>query len=91
MNDGGWAAGQSGAVWGSGHLAGLKVQLDGVHLADLRVGVADGAPVVGVHVRDALGALRDLLDAAQLELRLVAGDAVHREAATDLRHHRRRP
>ena len=66
------------------HLASLKVELDRVHLRESRVRVPDRAAVVRDHVRDALGTLGDLLHAAQLELRLVGGDAVHRETAADL-------
>ena len=53
-------------------------------MRESRVRVPDRAAVVRDHVRDALGTLGDLLHAAQLELRLVGGDAVHREAAADL-------
>ena len=61
-----------------------EVDLDGVVDLDGRVGVADGASVVGDEVRDTLGAKLDLLDLAELVGRLLRGDAVDREAALNV-------
>lgn len=61
-----------------------KVKLDRVVGLDGRVGVTDGAAVVGDDVGDTLGAELVLLDLAQLEGGLLGRDAVDGEAALDV-------
>ena len=62
-------------------LAGLKVQLDGVVDLDVRVGVTDGAAIVGGDVRDSLLGQSLLLDAAKLEVGLLVVKGVEGETA----------
>ena len=60
---------------------GLQVDLDGVVLLDVGVGVADGAAVVGHHVGDLVFAEDLALDAAELVLSLLGVNADGHEAA----------
>lgn len=64
-----------------GDLSGGQVDLDGIVGADVRVGVADGATIVGTDERDTTGEETDLLDAAELEGRLLGQDSVQDEAS----------
>jgi hypothetical protein len=61
-----------------------KVKLDRVVDLDGRVGVTDGAAVVGDDVGDALGAELVLADLEELEGGLLGGDAVDGESALDV-------
>ena len=61
-----------------------KVEFDRVVDLDGRVGVPDGAAVVGDDVGDTLGAELVLLDLAQLEGGLLGRDAVDSESALDV-------
>jgi len=61
--------------------AGLNVDLDGIVDLDERVGVTDGAAVVGDDVGDLLGGDGTLLHTAQFPLLLLVGDAVKNVAA----------
>ena len=67
-----------------GDLVRLELELDGVVNLDQRVGVADGAAIVGDDVRNALGAKRDLLDLKEFVGSLLRGDAVDGETALDI-------
>mmetsp|Transcript_33645 Transcript_33645/g.56529 ORF Transcript_33645/g.56529 Transcript_33645/m.56529 type:complete len:273 (-) Transcript_33645:113-931(-) len=61
-------------------LVGGDVNNNGVQHADERVGVTDGAAIVGHHVGDALAADLELDHLAELVGGLLLGDAVHDEA-----------
>ena len=62
----------------------LKVELDGVVDLDQRIGVTDGATVVGNDMGDTLVADGDLADLEELVGRLLRGDEVDGEAALDV-------
>lgn len=47
----------------------------------MRIGVTDGAAIVSVHERHALGSDGDLSDLAELVVTLLGGDTVAHEAA----------
>jgi hypothetical protein len=71
---------------GGDDLARLNVKLhDVVHLDD-GVRVSDGAAVMRGEARDHLGGDVDLVDAAELEALLLAGDQVRHEAALGVVH-----
>lgn len=61
-----------------------EVDLDGVVDLDVRVGVADGAAIVGGEEGDTLGAKLDAFDLAELEAGLLGLDAVESKAALDV-------
>ena len=65
-------------------LARINVELDGVVDLDQRVGVTDGAAIVGDDVGDALAANGDLADLEELVGSLLRRDAVDGEAALDV-------
>ena len=50
------------------HATAVKIDSDGVVNLNMRIGVADCAPVVGDNVRDGVFANSSLLDFAELEL-----------------------
>lgn len=61
-----------------------EVELDRVVDLDSRVGVTDGAAIVGNDVRNTLGAELVTADLEELERSLLGGDAVDGEAALDV-------
>ena len=65
----------------SNDFAGGEVDLDDVVLTDVRVGVADGATIVGADERDSARKQTDLLDTAELERSLLGEDSVEHKAA----------
>lgn len=65
-------------------LASLEVQADGVVGADQRIGVADGAAVVGDDEGDTLGTNLHLANLAELILGLLIRDAVDNKAALNV-------
>jgi len=65
-------------------LARVDIDLDGVVDLDQRVGVADGACVVGADVGDTLGADPHLANLAQLVLGFFITDAVDDESTFDI-------
>ena len=65
-------------------LALLDVEPDGIVDLDQRVGVTDGAAIVGDNVGNALVADRNLADLEELVGSLLRSDAVDRETALDI-------
>merc|ERR1719409_2669851 len=62
-------------------LAGFKVHANGVVHLDLRIRVLDRAAIMGHGIRDALGALQELLHATELVAGLLLGNLVRNKMA----------
>ena len=62
----------------------LKVEPDSVVGLDVRVGVPDGATIMGDDMGNTVGADGNLADLEQLVLGLLGGDAMDGEAALDI-------
>jgi hypothetical protein len=67
-----------------GDLGGLNIITDGVVSLDQRIGVTDGATIVGDNVRDTLSTELDLANLAKLVLGLLLSDAVDGETTLNI-------
>ena len=65
-------------------LGGLNIVTDGVVGLDQRIGITDGATIVGDNVRDTLGTELNLANLAKLVLGLLLSDAVDSETSLNV-------